>query len=61
MKKSPFAHARHGQKFNDLAEKVGADKIVSGEDSFFVHDHGLPVDSLSLVVEEKGPDVDMVI
>jgi hypothetical protein len=28
---------------------------------FFAHDHGLPVDSHSLVVEEKGPDVDMVI
>jgi alanyl-tRNA synthetase len=48
------------QKFNDLAEKVGADKVVSGEDAHFLYTTmGFPVDLTTLMAEEKGLTVDM--
>lgn len=47
------------QKFNDLAEKVGGDKVFSGEDAHFLYTTmGFPVDLTELMAEEKGLKVD---
>lgn len=43
------------QKFNELAEKVGADQIFSGADAHFLYTSmGFPVDLTELMAEEKG-------
>ena len=48
------------QKFNAMAEKVGADKVFSGEDAHFLYTSmGFPVDLTELMAEEKGMTVDM--
>lgn len=48
------------QKFNDLAEKVGDDKVFSGEDAHFLYTSmGFPVDLTELMAEEKGLKIDM--
>jgi len=48
------------QKFNDLAENVGEDKVFSGEDAHFLYTSmGFPVDLTELMAEEKGMTVDM--
>jgi alanyl-tRNA synthetase len=47
------------QKFNELAEKVGDDKVFSGEDAHFLYTSmGFPVDLTELMAEEKGLTVD---
>lgn len=47
-------------KFNDLAEKAGADKVFSGEDAHFLYTTmGFPVDLTVLMAEEKGLTLDM--
>ena len=47
------------QKFNDLAQKVGPDKVFSGEDAHFLYTTmGFPVDLTELMAEEKGMTVD---
>lgn len=47
------------QKFNELAESVGADKVFSGEDAHFLYTTmGFPVDLTELMAEEKGLTVD---
>jgi len=46
-------------KFHDLAEKVGSDKVFSGEDAHFLYTSmGFPVDLTELMAEEKGMTVD---
>jgi len=47
------------QRFNELAEKVGDDKVFSAEDAFFLYTTmGFPVDLTELMAEEKGMTVD---
>lgn len=47
------------QKFNELAENVGADKVFSGEDAHFLYTSmGFPVDLTELMAEEKGMTLD---
>jgi alanyl-tRNA synthetase len=49
------------QKFNELAENVGADKVFSGEEALFLYTTmGFPFDLLELMAEEKGLTVDQV-
>lgn len=46
-------------KFNELAEKVGEDKVFSGEDAHFLYTSmGFPVDLTELMAEEKGMTLD---
>lgn len=46
-------------KFNEMAEKVGEDKIFSGEDAHFLYTTmGFPVDLTVLMAEEKGLTLD---
>mmetsp|Transcript_11226 Transcript_11226/g.14085 ORF Transcript_11226/g.14085 Transcript_11226/m.14085 type:complete len:979 (-) Transcript_11226:115-3051(-) len=48
------------QKFKDLSEKVGEDKVFSGEDAHFLYTSmGFPVDLTELMAEECGMTVDM--
>lgn len=47
------------QRFNELSEKVGADKVFSGEDAHFLYTTmGFPVDLTELMAEEKGMTLD---
>lgn len=47
------------QKFNELSEKVGTDKLFSGEDAHFLYaSMGFPVDLTQLMAEEKGLTLD---
>ena len=46
-------------RFNELAEKVGTDKVFSGEDAHFLYTSmGFPVDLTELMAEEKGMTLD---
>ena len=46
-------------KFKELAEKVGDDKVFSGDDAHFLYTSmGFPVDLTELMAEEKGLTVD---
>lgn len=46
-------------KFNELSEKVGPDKVFSGEDAHFLYTSmGFPVDLTELMAEEKGMTLD---
>lgn len=46
-------------KFNELAQKVGEDKVFSGEDAHFLYTSmGFPVDLTELMAEEKGLSLD---
>jgi alanyl-tRNA synthetase len=48
------------QKFKELAEKVGDDKVFSGEDAHFLYTTmGFPIDLTELMAEEKGLTVDI--
>jgi alanyl-tRNA synthetase len=48
------------QKFKELAEKVGEDKVFSGEDAHFLYTTmGFPIDLTELMAEEKGMTVDI--
>jgi alanyl-tRNA synthetase len=48
-------------KFNELSEKVGSDKVFSGEDAHFLYTSmGFPVDLTELMAEEKGMTLDKV-
>lgn len=48
------------QKFNELAESVGPDKIFSGDDAHFLYTTmGFPVDLTQLMAEEKGLTIDI--
>lgn len=47
------------QKFNELSQKVGTDKVFSGEDAHFLYTSmGFPVDLTQLMAEEKGLTLD---
>ena len=47
------------KKFMELAEKVGPDKVFSGEDAHFLYTSmGFPVDLTELMAEEKGLTLD---
>lgn len=47
-------------KFKELAEKVGEDKVFSGEDAHFLYTTmGFPVDLTELMAEEVGMTIDM--
>ena len=46
-------------KFHELVQKVGSDKVFSGEDAHFLYTSmGFPVDLTELMAEEKGLTVD---
>lgn len=47
------------QKFNDLAGKVGENKVFSGEDAHYLYTTmGFPVDLTELMAEERGMTLD---
>eukprot|EP00980_Cylindrotheca_fusiformis_P028004 scaffold22575_cov141-Cylindrotheca_fusiformis.AAC.35 len=48
------------QKFKELADKVGDDKVFSGEDAHFLYTTmGFPIDLTELMAEEQGLKVDI--
>jgi alanyl-tRNA synthetase len=47
-------------RFKELAEKVGADKVFSGDDAHFLYTTmGFPIDLTELMAQEKGLTIDM--